>query len=79
MIRLFHFCVIVLLRFRRCVDLVKNPAVGEMSSLRFAPAAETLVYREQLNLWKACQILRVGGFGFGRSVVIFRDDFLSFG
>ncbi len=32
------------------IDLIKNAAVGEMSRLRFLPAAEYLIDREQVHL-----------------------------
>ena len=40
------------LSYLRLVNLIENAVVVEIGLLRFAPAAEEIVHREQFDLWE---------------------------
>src|SRR3954470_24458401 len=59
------------------VDLIEYAAFAEMFLLRFRPAAEHIVDREQLHLREGC-LVRPGNLRIARTIEVACGNFLSF-
>src|SRR3981081_1585552 len=58
------------------IDFIKHAAVAEVQCLRLLPAAERVVYREELDLGEGILVVLCNG-GVTRAVMVLRRNFLS--